>query len=227
VPRRRLAGFLLAFAVVLGACASQASPSIDPTQRPIHSDSPSPTPPATATQGVESGPPVDTPGATVYAVLAGDTLASIARRFGTSVTQLQSWNGARYPSLVSDPGTLLVGWRLVVADEPGVTPLPAPTVRPTTPPVAACHAGNRATAAFVRKELTDAAAILKAGTGQDPAPYWRPPYGTYNQAVLNAAASAGYTRTLLWDIDTIDWKPIAEGGPTAQQIANKVVGGAV
>ena len=331
VPRRRLAGFLLAFAVVLGACASQASPSVDATQRPVRSDSPSPSPPATATPPAESASPVDSPGATVYAVLAGDTLALIARRFATSVTQLQSWNGARYPSLVSDPGTLLVGWRLVVADEPGVTPLPAPTVRPTTPPVAACHAGNRAaaapgavyrsipaagpevaltfdmggrldpalqimnslvanrvcatifptgamsqtvigqqvlamikahpelfeignhtmhhcdlvhgglgspstapcatggppTAAFVRKELTDAAAILKAGTGQDPAPYWRPPYGTYNQAVLNAAASAGYTRTLLWDIDTIDWKPIAEGGPTAQQIANKVVGGAV
>ena len=335
VARRRLVGLLLACAVALSACVSQASPSIDATQRPPSSDSPSSTPTSTVTPPVESASPVETPaespGATVYAVLAGDTLASIARRFATSVSKLQSWNGARYPSLVSDPGTLLVGWRLIVANELGVTPLPAPTVRPTTPPVAACRAGNRAgaapaavyrsipgagpevaltfdmggrldpalqimnylvahkvcatifptgamsqtaigqqvlgiikahpelfevgnhtmhhcdlvhgglgspntapcatggppTAAFVRKELTDAAAILKAGTGQDPAPYWRPPYGTYNQAVLNAAASAGYTRTLLWDIDTIDWKPIAEGGPTALQIANKVVGGAV
>ncbi|MGZ6300465.1 MAG: hypothetical protein ACXWMN_08255, partial [Candidatus Limnocylindria bacterium] len=29
-----------------------------------------------------------------------------------------------------------------------------------------------------------------------------------------------------WDIDTIDWKPIADGGPTAQQIATKVVSNA-
>jgi len=94
---------------------------------------------------------------------------------------------------------------------------------PTTAPCA----GGTPSAAFIRKELTDAAAILKAATGQDPTPYWRPPYGTYNQAVLDAAASVGYTKTLLWDIDTIDWNPIADGGPTAQQIANKVVSGAV
>ena len=30
----------------------------------------------------------------------------------------------------------------------------------------------------------------------------------------------------MWDVDTIDWKPIADGGPTAQQIATKVVGNA-
>ena len=31
----------------------------------------------------------------------------------------------------------------------------------------------------------------------------------------------------MWDIDTVDWKPIADGGPTAEQIASKVVGNAV
>jgi peptidoglycan/xylan/chitin deacetylase (PgdA/CDA1 family) len=41
--------------------------------------------------------------------------------------------------------------------------------------------------------------------------------------VLSAAASVGYTKTLMWDIDTIDWKPISQGGPTAQQIATKVM----
>jgi len=79
----------------------------------------------------------------------------------------------------------------------------------------------------MHKELTDADAILRAGTGQDPRPYWRPPYGSVNTAVLDAAASAGYTKTFLWDIDTIDWKPITDGGPTAAQIAAKVVGNAV
>lgn len=79
----------------------------------------------------------------------------------------------------------------------------------------------------MHKELTDADAILRAGAGQDPRPYWRPPYGSVNTAVLDAAASAGYTKTFLWDIDTIDWKPITDGGPTAAQIAAKVVGNAV
>ena len=82
-------------------------------------------------------------------------------------------------------------------------------------------------AARMRKEMTDAEAILRAGTGQNPQPYWRPPYGSYNDAVLGAVASVGYTKTFMWDIDTIDWKPIADGGPSAEQIASKVIGNAV
>jgi peptidoglycan/xylan/chitin deacetylase (PgdA/CDA1 family) len=82
-------------------------------------------------------------------------------------------------------------------------------------------------AARMRLEMTDAEAILRAGTGQNPQPYWRPPYGSYNDAVLAAVASVGYTKTFMWDIDTIDWKPIADGGPSAEQIASKVVGNAV
>jgi peptidoglycan/xylan/chitin deacetylase (PgdA/CDA1 family)/LysM repeat protein len=90
-------------------------------------------------------------------------------------------------------------------------------------PTEAPCAGGAPTAAFIRRELTDAAAILKAQTGQDPAPYWRPPYGSLNNSVIQAAAAVGYTKTFMWDIDTIDWKPISDGGPTASQIATKVI----
>jgi peptidoglycan/xylan/chitin deacetylase (PgdA/CDA1 family) len=93
---------------------------------------------------------------------------------------------------------------------------------PTTAPCA----GVTPTADFIRKELTDAAVILEQFSGQKPIPYWRPPYGSVNAAVRDAAASVGYTKTFMWDIDTIDWKPIADGGPTAEQIASKVVGNA-
>jgi peptidoglycan/xylan/chitin deacetylase (PgdA/CDA1 family) len=93
---------------------------------------------------------------------------------------------------------------------------------PTTAPCA----GITPTADFIRTELTDAGAILAQYSGQQPVPYWRAPYGLLNQAVLDAAASVGYTKTFQWDIDTIDWKPIADGGPTAQQIANTVFGNA-
>ena len=262
-------------------------------------------------------------------MVSGDTLFSLARRFGTTVQQLQAWNAERYPALARDPGVLEVGWVLVVAGEPGVTP--APTVAPTQPPTGiGCTAGNRVAAGSaqtlaiipnagpgvaltfdmggrmdpavdimnflvanrvcatifatgvmsqtpqgeevlaiiedhpelfeianhtmyhcdlarggggspttalcvggpfsaerIRRELTDAEAILRSATGQNPQPYWRPPYGSINQAVTDAAASVGYTKTFLWDIDTIDWKPIADGGPTAEQIASKVVTRAV
>jgi peptidoglycan/xylan/chitin deacetylase (PgdA/CDA1 family) len=94
---------------------------------------------------------------------------------------------------------------------------------PTTAP---CTGGSFG-ADRIGRELGDAEAILRAGTGQDPRPYWRPPYGSISDGVLAAAAAAGYTKTFLWDIDTVDWKPIGDGGPTAAQIAAKVVGNAV
>jgi len=94
---------------------------------------------------------------------------------------------------------------------------------PTTAPCA----GGPFSADRVREELADAAAILSTGTGQSPQPYWRPPYGSISDGVLAAAASAGYTKTFLWDIDTVDWKPMADGGPSSEQIASKVVTNAV
>jgi peptidoglycan-N-acetylglucosamine deacetylase len=93
---------------------------------------------------------------------------------------------------------------------------------PTTAPCTGSFDANR-----IRQEMTDAEAILRAGTGQSPVPYWRPPYGSVSQAVIDAVASAGYTKTFLWDIDTVDWKPISQGGPTAAQIAAKVINNSV
>ncbi len=93
---------------------------------------------------------------------------------------------------------------------------------PSTGPCTGSFDANR-----IRQEMTDAEAILRAGTGQNPQPYWRPPYGSVNQAVIDAVASVGYTKTFLWDIDTVDWKPIGQGGPTAAQIAAKVINNSV
>ena len=90
---------------------------------------------------------------------------------------------------------------------------------PTTAPCA----GGPPSASFITHELTDAGAILQDLTGQRPVPYWRPPYGSVNASVIAAAASVGYTKTFMWDVDTIDWKPITQGGPTAEQIATKVI----
>ena len=85
---------------------------------------------------------------------------------------------------------------------------PCPTTRPSY--------------AFIQKEMTDAAAIIKAATGRDPVPYWRPPYGAVDAAVIDAVGDVGYSKTFMWDVDTIDWRPVADGGPTAYDIANKV-----
>jgi peptidoglycan/xylan/chitin deacetylase (PgdA/CDA1 family) len=317
---------LLVVLLAVGACTTPASPSVTeaPTQTP--SATPTADPSATPT-ATPSAQPTASASGTTYTVQPGDSLAAIARSYGTTTSQLQAWNSDRYPSLAANPDVIEPGWVLVVNGDPNVTPIPAPT----GPPVASgCTANNRVPAGSaqtlatipdagpgvaltfdmggrmdpaidimnflvangvcatifatgvmsntpqgqqvlgvirahpelfeianhtmyhcdlvrggggspstgpcvggpfsadrIRKELTDAEAILVAGTGQAPQPYWRPPYGSINDGVIAAASSVGYTKTFLWDIDTIDWKPIAEGGPSAEQIAARVIGNSV
>jgi hypothetical protein len=79
------------------------------------------------------------------------------------------------------------------------------------------------TPAQIVDELLSAEAAIDRHASSSPRPFFRPPFGEWNTAVVDAAASAGYRFTVLWDVDTIDWKPIADGGPTAAQIVDKVV----
>jgi peptidoglycan/xylan/chitin deacetylase (PgdA/CDA1 family) len=59
--------------------------------------------------------------------------------------------------------------------------------------------------------------------GKDPRPWFRPPSGAWNQHVLDVIGPLGYTYTIMWDVDTIDWRPPEQGGPSAQDIINKVL----
>jgi peptidoglycan/xylan/chitin deacetylase (PgdA/CDA1 family) len=84
---------------------------------------------------------------------------------------------------------------------------------PATPP----------TAARIGSELQTAGTAIRAMTGQEPRPDWRPPYGAHDSRVRAAAAAVGYTKTIMWDVDTIDWRAVADGGPTAASMTAKVV----
>ena len=89
---------------------------------------------------------------------------------------------------------------------------------------AACPA-SRPSAAFVADELQDAEATITGLGGPTTVPYWRPPYGAVDKQVRIDAAAAGYPVTVMWSTDTIDWRKVAEGGPTAAQSAAKVIAG--
>jgi peptidoglycan/xylan/chitin deacetylase (PgdA/CDA1 family) len=78
-------------------------------------------------------------------------------------------------------------------------------------------------AAQVRSELTRAESIIAPLAGRSTKPFFRPPYGAQNGSVLAAAGAAGWRYTVMWDVDTIDWRPTSDGGPTADDIAAKVV----
>jgi peptidoglycan/xylan/chitin deacetylase (PgdA/CDA1 family) len=75
-------------------------------------------------------------------------------------------------------------------------------------------------------ELASTERSIAAYTGVSPRPFFRPPFGGQDAKVVRVAASAGYPVTVMWDIDTLDWEPEADGGPTAEDIVNKVLANA-
>jgi peptidoglycan/xylan/chitin deacetylase (PgdA/CDA1 family) len=59
--------------------------------------------------------------------------------------------------------------------------------------------------------------------GRTTRPWFRPPYGAWNDEVRRGVGAAGWEYIVMWDIDTIDWRPPGDGGPTAGDIEAKVV----
>jgi peptidoglycan/xylan/chitin deacetylase (PgdA/CDA1 family) len=55
-------------------------------------------------------------------------------------------------------------------------------------------------------------------TGKSTKPYFRPPYGDYNSGVLRDVGANGYSRNVMWSVDTLGWN-----GLTATQICNRVI----
>jgi peptidoglycan/xylan/chitin deacetylase (PgdA/CDA1 family) len=53
------------------------------------------------------------------------------------------------------------------------------------------------------EELAHTESIIQGLTGVSTKPYWRPPYGSRNNHVLNVAVSQGY-RSIYWTLDSLD-----------------------
>lgn len=43
-------------------------------------------------------------------------------------------------------------------------------------------------------------------TGRPAVPFFRPPYGGFDGSTLSIAGSLGFSRVMIWDVDTLDWK---------------------
>jgi LysM repeat protein len=110
-----------------------------PTATPTSTATPTPTPtgtPATATPTPTGTPPTATPTPTptatlepgqtvIYVVRSGDTLYSIARRFGTTVQAIAQLNN------ITNPSRIYAGQQLLIPREGSVTPVPT-TQPPST-----------------------------------------------------------------------------------------------
>lgn len=86
---------------------------------------------------------------------------------------------------------------------------------------------TRLTAAQMANELSRAATAIRGATGQVPRPYFRPPYGDYNATVLQAVGDAGYGHTIMWSIDTVDWKGTSSTAIRERVVSRAVPGGIV
>jgi peptidoglycan/xylan/chitin deacetylase (PgdA/CDA1 family) len=84
------------------------------------------------------------------------------------------------------------------------------------------------TVAQIADELARTEAAFAPWCSQNPRPFFRPPNGGVDGDVLRGVGAAGYARTVTWDVDTIDWRPIRNDppGPTADQIVAKVLANA-
>jgi peptidoglycan/xylan/chitin deacetylase (PgdA/CDA1 family)/LysM repeat protein len=66
-------------------------------------------------------------------------------------------------------------------------------------------------------------AVTQDLAGRTTLPWFQPPYGGQNLVIRTAVGGAGWAYTVMWDVDTIDWKPEADGGPTTDAIVVKVL----
>jgi peptidoglycan/xylan/chitin deacetylase (PgdA/CDA1 family) len=78
----------------------------------------------------------------------------------------------------------------------------------------------------IRDQLERTEAAMLATVNLSTKPWFRPPYGGIDDQIPVSAAAAGWPDTVLWDIDTIDWKPRDDGGPTADEIVDRVLSSA-
>jgi hypothetical protein len=135
----------------LGRLPGEAPP---PTAPPV-SGSGAASPSSNASPSFSRPTPTPAPTFTTYIVQVGDSLNSIATKFGTKARSIAWWNRGRYPNLdpespAYNPGLIEVGWTLVLI--PGVTvdeehpPSPSPG-RATPTPAASAPPSTAAPAA--------------------------------------------------------------------------------
>lgn len=68
------------------------------------------------------------------------------------------------------------------------------------------------------EELRRTDAIIRSIAGVGTQPYFRPPYGEYDDATLRDLAASGYTTNVMWTTDSMGW-----AGWTVDEITRKVV----
>jgi peptidoglycan-N-acetylglucosamine deacetylase len=83
---------------------------------------------------------------------------------------------------------------------------------PGTPPL---------TATERQREIERAETIIQSVAGVPAQPYFRPPYGDYDAAMLAQLGQLGYAYSVMWTVDSLGWN-----GYSAARIVTRCVAGA-
>lgn len=76
----------------------------------------------------------------------------------------------------------------------------------------------------VKSELTTSMAKIQNITGKE-VKVFRPPYGSYNNTLLNTCNDLGLT-AIQWDVDSLDWKGLSASAVT-QRVMDKAQNGSI
>ncbi len=202
--------------IVPGTSATQSpAPTIEPTPPPSKAPTPSPV-------QVSPSPAAPTPGTaqSVYVVSGTRTSKQVALTFdfggriGDALQIVRYLEGQDVHATVFSTGdqAVLAASNATVRDVFGVVcEAGAPFAVGNHSMTHADFAGL--TTARMKAELTDAQSALAAACpAKSPLPLFRPPNGSLGgwrtptfYRILDAVGSAGYSRTVTWDIDTLDW----------------------
>ena len=80
------------------------------------------------------------------------------------------------------------------------------------------------TADQIKQELETSMKLITELTGKD-VKVFRPPFGSYNNTLINTAESLGL-KTIQWDVDTLDWKGLS-GEEICQRVLDNVKNGSI
>ena len=205
------------------------TPTLEPTAKPTPAATPAPTPRPTAKPTATPKPtvaPSDASRLVRHGSRAGDRVAltfDMGGRVGDAVAIVQ-WlidhdvqatifmTGAMADNANTDAGRTVLA---MVAAHPGLFDLGNHSYS---------HPDFRdIDAAAMRDEIESTDAAIARVTDVKARPLFRPPYGGVDDRVLAGVGAAGYGWTILWDIDTIDWRAVSDDGPTSDGIRDKVL----
>lgn len=73
-----------------------------------------------------------------------------------------------------------------------------------------------------RREIERTEAVINSIVGVQLKPWFRPPYGDYDEAMLAQLGQLGYTHSVMWTVDSLGWK-----GISAAEITQRCIDGSV